>query len=339
MNTMKAIVFEQVNQMSLQIVPIPEPAAGEVLIRVHACGICGTDPHILHGVWPGGFPLIPGHEASGEVVKLGEGVCKLKIGDRISVDPNVGCGYCEYCQRGIVHMCKNQKPFGVFSPGGFAEYAVIRETHALLLPDNVSYEEGAMVEPLACCLRGAQMSAYEIGGSVLIHGAGAIGNMNMQLARVSGASVLIVSEPLESRRKRALELGADYALDPKTQDVYAEVRRILPDGPDVIMDCTGIVKIVEDAIPQARRGGRVVAFGVCPPDQYARFSPAYINDNEITICGSYNNPYTSYPAIRMIASGHVRVKPLISHEFKLDQYREAFDLFGSPGSMKIMFKP
>ena len=339
MNTMKAIVFEQVNHMTLQTVPIPEPAAGEVLIHVHACGICGTDPHILHGVWPGGFPLIPGHEASGEVVKLGEGVKKLKVGERISVDPNVGCGYCEYCQRGIVHMCKNQKPFGVFSPGGFAEYAVIRETHALLLPQNVSYEEGAMVEPLACCLRGAQMSAYQIGSSVLIHGAGAIGNMNMQLARVSGASAVIVSEPLESRRQRALELGADAAIDPKSQNVYAEVRKILPDGPDVIMDCTGIVKIVEDAIPQVRRGGKVVVFGVCPPDQYARFSPAYINDNEITICGSYNNPYTSYPAIRMISSGHVQVKPLISHEFKLEQYREAFDLFGSPGSMKILFKP
>jgi 2-desacetyl-2-hydroxyethyl bacteriochlorophyllide A dehydrogenase len=336
---MKAIVFQGINKMTLEARNIPEPGPDEVLIRVKACGICGTDPHILHGIWPGGFPLIPGHEASGEVVALGQKVKKLKIGDHIAVDPNVGCGYCEYCQRGIVHMCKNQKPFGVFSPGGFAEYATIRETHALLLPAHVSFEEGAMVEPLACCLRGSQMSAYEVGSSVLFHGAGAIGNMNMQLARVSGASVIIISEPLENRRKLALEFGADVVIDPKNQDVYAEVRRILPDGPDVIMDCTGIVKIVEDAIPQVRRGGKVVAFGVCPPDQYAKFSPAYINDNEITICGSLNNPYTSYPAIQAIASGRIQVKPLISHEFSLEQYEEAFGLFGSAGSMKILIKP
>lgn len=339
MNTMKAIVFQEVNHMTLETVPIPEPGSGEVLIRVKACGICGTDPHILHGVWPGGFPLIPGHEASGEVVKLGPEVKKLKLGDRITVDPNVGCGYCEYCQRGIVHMCKNQKPFGVFSPGGFAEYAVIRETHAFLLPDTMTYEEGAMVEPLACCLRGAQMSRYQVGDSVLIHGAGAIGNMNMQLARISGASTIIISDPIENRRKLALELGADVALDPTKQDVYAEVRKILPDGPDVIMDCAGKAKIVEDAIPQVRRGGIVVIFGISPPDDYARINPAYINDNEITICGSYNNPYTHAPSIKAIAGGRVKVAPLISHRYSLEEYAEAFAMFGSAGSLKILITP
>jgi len=339
MANMKAIVFHGVNNMSLETVPIPEPKPNQVLIKIKACGICGTDPHILHGVWPGGFPLIPGHEACGEIVATGENVISLKIGDRVSVDPNVGCGYCEFCHRGLVHLCKNQKPFGVFSPGGFAEYAVIAETHAYKIPDSMTFEEGAMVEPAACTLRGSQMARIRMGNSVLIHGVGAIGNMNAQFARLNGATTVIISDPVEERRNLALKLGADYALDPNTQDVYAEVRKILPDGPDVIMDCAGIPRIVEEAVTQVARGGTVVAFGVCPADEYIKVSPIYINDNEITICGSYNNPFTHQPTIKAIASGRLHVKELISHEFSLDQYQEAFDTFGKPGTVKIMIKP
>lgn len=336
---MKAIVFHGVNNLALETVPVPEPAPGQVLVKIAACGICGTDPHILHGVWPGGFPLIPGHEAAGEVVKLGEEVTSLKVGDRVAVDPNVGCGYCEFCHRGLVHLCKNQKPFGVFSPGGFAEYAVIAATHAYKIPDNMSFEEAAMVEPAACCLRGSQMADIHMGKTVLVHGVGAIGNMNAQFARLCGATTVIVSDPVASRRELALTLGADYALDPITQDVYGEVRRLLPDGPDVIMDCAGKVAIVEEAVTQVARGGTVVAFGVCPADEYMKVSPAYINDNEITICGSYNNPVTHYPGIQAIAAGRLHVKELISHRFSLDEYQEAFDTFGKEGTLKLLIKP
>ena len=339
MKSMKAIMFHKLNDMTLETVPIPQPEGNQVLIKVKACGICGTDPHILHGVWPGGFPLIPGHEASGEVVELGAAVKSLKIGDRVTVDPNVSCGYCEFCQKGEVHFCKNLKPFGVFAPGGFAEYAVIAETHAIKIPDNMTYEEAAMLEPAACCLRGAQMAKYKTGCSVLVLGVGAIGNMNMQFARNCGASMIIVSDPIAGRRELALQLGADYAIDPMTQDLYSEVNKLLPDGPDVILECAGKTLLVEEAIKHVSRGGTVIAFGVCPADEYAKFSPAYINDNEITICGSYNNPFTQFPSIQAISSGRINVKPLISHRYKLDEYKEAFDVFGSEGSLKIMIIP
>lgn len=338
MATMKAIVFHSVNNMTLETVPIPEPAPEQVLIKVAACGICGTDPHILHGVWPGGFPLIPGHEAAGEVVKLGEKVTNLKVGDRVAVDPNVGCGYCDPCHRGEVHLCKNQKPFGVFSPGGFAEYAVIAATHAYKIPDNMTLEEAALVEPAACSLRGAQMARIKMGSTVLIHGVGAMGNLNAQYARLCGATTVIVSDPVASRRELALALGADYAFDPTTQDVYHEVRKILPDGPDAIYDCAGKTAIVEEAIKQVNRGGTVVAFGVCNADEYIKVSPAYVNDNEITICGSYNNPFTHQPTIQSIAGGRLHVKELISHRFTLDQYQEAFDTFGTEGTLKLLIK-
>jgi len=336
---MKAIVFHKVNDMTLETVPIPEPAPDQVLIKVAACGICATDPHILHGVWPGGFPLIPGHEASGEVVETGKAVTNLRIGDRITVDPNVACGYCEFCQRGKVHLCKNQKPFGVFAPGGFAEYAVIAATHALKLPDGMSLEEGAMCEPASCCLRGTQMAKIKMGDSIMVHGVGAIGNMNAQYARLCGATTVIVSDPIESRRKLALKMGADYAFDPTEPGLYEKVRKLLPDGPDVIMDCAGIPAIVEEAVKQVARGGTVVAFGVCDAGEYIKVSPSYINDNELTICGSYNNPVTQYPSIQAIASGRLRVKELISHYFKLEEYREAFEVFGSEGTTKLVIKP
>lgn len=339
MSIMKAVVFHQVNEMAIESVPIPEPAPEQVLIKVKACGICGTDVHILHGVAPAGFPLIPGHEAAGEVVKCGTEVKRLKPGDRVSVNPNVTCGYCEYCLDGQVHMCKNLKPFGVFAPGGFAEYAVIAETNAVPIPDNVSYEEAAMVEPLSCCLRGAQMSRYKVGDSVLIHGVGAIGNMNMQYALISGASTVIVSDPVKSRRDLALQQGADMALDPTVQDVYEEIRKSLGDGPDVIMDCSGRPSIVEEAIPQVRRCGTVVAFGVCPEDEYIKVSPALINDREITLCGSNMNPFTHARSIAAISAGRVNVASLISHRFELDEYKQAFETFGQEGSLKILFVP
>lgn len=339
MDMMKALVFPHTEAMELQMLPIPKPAKNQVLLRIHACGICGTDPHILHGHYDAAFPLVPGHEASGEVVEVGEACSVLKVGDRVTVDPNVGCGYCDFCHRGLVHLCKNQKPFGVFRNGGFAEYAVIEETHAYKIPDNVSYEEAALVEPAACALRGLQMSQVSPGSTALIHGVGPMGQLNLQWMRAAGATTLIVSDPQASRREIALKLGADYAFDPTACDLYAEVRKLLPDGPDVIMDCSGIPALLEPAIYQVRRGGRVVFFGCCPLEAKISVSPMYINDNEITICGSYNNPFTHEPAIRAIASGRINVKALISHKFSLDEYKTAFDMFGKPGTAKLLICP
>ncbi len=339
MNLMKAIVFQEVNKMEIMEREIPVPGPRQVLIRVKACGICGTDPHILHGVYDAAFPLIPGHEASGEVVEVGMECCRLKAGDRVTVDPNVGCGHCDFCHRGMVHLCKYQKPFGVFQDGGFAEYAVIDETHAYKIPDNMSYEAAAMVEPAACALRGLQMSGVGPGSTVLIHGVGPMGLLNLQWMRAAGATTLIVSDPQENRRELALELGADYAFNPLNCELYDEVRRILPDGPDVVMDCSGIPALLEPAVAAVRRGGKVVFFGCCPLEAKISISPMYISDNEITICGSYNNPFTHEPAIRAIASGRINAEKLISHRFSIDEGKEAFAKFGKQDTLKLLICP
>jgi len=335
--TMKAIVFEKQGAMTLKDVAVPEPVRNQVLIKVAYCGICGTDLHILHGVYDARFPLIPGHECSGTVVALGPEVKVLKKGDRITVDPNVGCGSCEFCRKGKAHLCSALEPFGVFRNGGFAEYAVIEETHAYEIPDAMGFLEAAMVEPLACCLRGSQMSRFKAGDTVLVHGAGAIGNMNMQLARNQGATTIIVSEPIEARRDMAIQMGADFVIDPRKENVAVAVRKILPLGPDVIIDCSGLTKVVEASIPLVKRGGTVVTFGCCPIGETAAISPEYLNSNEITLCGSFNNPYTHAPAIAAIASGRINVKSLVTHRYPLADYAEAFGSFGSSTTMKIVF--
>ncbi|MCX7023018.1 MAG: zinc-dependent alcohol dehydrogenase family protein [Spirochaetes bacterium] len=309
----------------------------QVLVRVAACGICGTDIHIFNGVYDARFPLIPGHECSGTVVALGPEAKALKIGDRIAVDPNVGCGYCEFCRKGRAHLCQNLEPFGVFRNGGFAEFAVIEETHAYGIPESMSFIEGAMVEPLACCLRGSQMGRFKEGDTLLIHGGGAIGNMNMQLARNQGATTIIVSEPLRERRELAKKMGADFVIDPSSEDVSTAVRKILSRGPDVIMECAGITKLVEKSIGLVKRGGTVVSFGCCPIGEYASISPEYLNSNEITLCGSYNNPYTHAPAINAIASGRIDVKSLVTGIHGLEDYPAAFGSFGTSAAMKIVF--
>lgn len=336
---MKAVVYESAKKMVIKEVPIPRPQKNQVLLKIKACGICGTDIHLLSGVYEGKMPLIPGHEASGEVIELGSEVKFIKIGDRVAVDPNVGCGYCEFCQRGRAHLCKYQQPFGVFRAGAFAEYAVIEETHAYKIPDTMTYEQGSMVEPVACCLRGAQLSRYKVGDSVFIHGAGAIGNMNMQIARVSGATKITISDPLAKRRELALKLGADYAIDPTAPSFDKDYRKIYPDGADVVMECAGRTALTGKSVLMAKRGGIVVAFGCAPIGEFTQISPEYINSNEITICGSYNNPYTNGPAIDLISSGRINVDALITHKFGIVDFQKGLDTFGTSDALKVVIVP
>jgi len=178
MSRMKAAVFYGVKDLRLEEVPLRKLRSDELLVKIHACGVCGTDVHIYEGakgsatVYP---PVVLGHEFSGEIVEIGNGVRQLKVGDRISVDPNIFCGQCHFCQKGNVHLCENLQAIGVTRNGGFAEYAIVPEKQAYKLPDNLSYEEGAMGEPVACCLHGIDLSGIKHGDKVLIVGAGTIG--------------------------------------------------------------------------------------------------------------------------------------------------------------------
>lgn len=190
---MKAVVFEAVNEFVITDFPDPELTADEVLVKVAACGLCGTDLHILKGEYPSTFPLIPGHEFAGAIVQVGPAVKEFKPGDRVCIDPNIYCRRCSFCRQGKVHLCENLFPIGVRRHGGFAEFCAVPQSQVYSLPGHVDFTEAALAEPLSCVLHGIELAEIRPGRTVLILGGGAIGGLLTQLARLAGAARVILS--------------------------------------------------------------------------------------------------------------------------------------------------
>lgn len=333
---MKAAVLYRPGDIRVIDVDPPRPGPGEVLIRVKACGVCGTDHSLYTGGYPANYPVVIGHEYSGVIEALGEGVTSLAIGERVTVDPNRVCHRCEYCRSGNEHLCENVSSQGVHCDGADAEYCVMPETNVYHIPDEVTFEMASFTEPLACAVRGIQMANIRPGDTVLVLGAGTMGNLLTQLASRSGAARIIVSEPIESRREIASQNGATDLIDPAHQDVQEELKKIRRIGADVVIEAAGSPGLQEQSIYYARRGGTIVYFGCAPQDRTIQLNGFYINDAELSIRGSYNNPFASQRAINLIASGSVRVDNLISHTIPLQDYLDVFRIWGSRGSLKLM---
>ena len=333
---MKGAVIYQPGDIRVVDLEPPRPGPGQVLIRVAACGVCGTEHTLYVGGYYANYPVVIGHEFAGVVVEVGDGVKNFKPGDRVTVDPNQVCHKCDYCRMGSEHLCENLITLGITHNGGDADYTVAAEENVYLLPDSMTLEEGAFVEPLACALRAFQVADVQLGDTVLVLGAGSMGNLITQCVAHAGAASIIVSEPLKLRRDLALENGATHAIDPTTQDVDAEVRKIQRIGADVVMEVVGGLNVQSKAIGYARRGGQVVFYGVSPKGGKIEVSPFDINENEIKVTGSFNNPYTTAQSIRLIASRKVRVDNLISHRIPLGAYNDVWKLWGGPETVKLM---
>jgi 2-desacetyl-2-hydroxyethyl bacteriochlorophyllide A dehydrogenase len=314
---MKAAVFHGIGDMRVSQVADPIPGPGQVVIRVHACGICGTDRHIFHGEFSTRPPVVIGHEYAGVVTTIGEGVTGLHPGDRVAIDPNMPCGQCVPCRRGQVHMCRNLMALGVDTDGGFAEYSVVPEAQCYLLPQSMSLLEGAMTEPLACCVHGMDLAGVRSGDTVAVIGGGAIGQMMAQLARLQGAGHVIVSDLSAARREMALDLGADAVIDPASEDPLC-TRGVLADGANVVIEAVGTASTNAQAIDWAARAGTVLWFGVTPPGQTVMVHPNLIFEKELTIRGARINPYTHARAIALLGSGRLTVAPLITLQASLD---------------------
>jgi len=333
---MKAAVLYKPGDIRVEEAKDPEPASGEVLIRIHACGVCGTDHSLFVGGFPAIYPVIIGHEFAGEVVAVGTNVKNVKVGDRVTVDPNRVCHLCDYCRTGNEHLCENLSSMGVHSNGADAEFCVMPESNVYRIPDTVSYVEAAFCEPLACALHGVELAHIKQGDTVLVLGAGGMGNLITQLAVLAGAAQVIVSEPIQYRREKALENGATVAIDPLQQDVAAELRKIRRIGADVVFEVAGNLRLQAAAVYYARRGGQIVWFGCSPSDGKIEVNPYDINDAELKIAGSFNNPFATGRAVSMLGSRKVRVDNLISHHIALSEYLDVFKLFGGPGTLKLM---
>lgn len=319
---MRAAVLVDQEVMDVKEQKTPEAGTGEVLIRVRSCGICGTDQHIYHG-HPGSAevhpPIVLGHELSGEVVAVGQGVSSLKEGDRVSVDPNIYCGSCEYCRSGRLHLCDWLQAVGVTRDGGMAECCLVPAENCYIIPDAMSYEEAALLEPLGCVLHGFRKLDIRPQHQVLIIGGGFIGQIFLQLVRERGVSRITVSEPASYKHETLRGLGADAVvspLDPDTADVLAS-------SSDIVIECVGRPDSVQTAVRAARKGGQVLLFGVAAPDAEAAIRPFDIFSKELRIMGSFINPFTHTDAIQLVSRGKVRLAPLISHRFTLEQLPDA----------------
>ena len=310
----------------MEEVPVRKLKDNEVKIQVKYCGICGTDIHIFHG--DGGCcdvtpPLVPGHEFSGVVAEVGAGVKAVKVGDRVTGDPNDMCGECYFCKNGMQHFCKNNIGIGTTVDGGFAEYVIMREKQAYKVSDELSFIEAAMAEPISCCLHGIDLCNIKAGDTVLVMGGGPIGMIMMQLAKNAGASKVIMSEPVEEKREQALKLGATKTIDPLHEDVE-DVLAEYCENVNVVIECVGNVHTQADAVRFAGKGATIMYFGLAAPEESFPIRPDDIFKKELHITSSYINPYSFERAIQILESGTVELESLITNVVPLDDIADVF---------------
>ncbi|MFR6278388.1 MAG: zinc-dependent alcohol dehydrogenase family protein [Acutalibacter sp.] len=336
---MKASRFLGNKTFAVTDLPTPHAGPGELVLRNQVCGVCGTDVHIYHGE-PGSAdvnpPVVLGHEYSGEVVEVGEGVTGFAVGDHVTVDPNIYCGHCAYCQNGKKQLCPSMEAIGVTRDGGFAQYSRIPASQAFKLEPTVPWEAAAMAEPLACCLHGIDLAGIQVGDKVCVVGGGAIGLLMVQLAKLSGASQIVLSEPNEKRRQVGLQLGANTALDPTRPDAQEAFAQVLGGGANVVIECVGNVPAVKSAFQFAGKGATVLLFSVPKVDATFDLPLFDVYKKELTIKGSFVNPDTHARAVALINSGKVDFDPIITHRFTLDQLPEAIAMQMSDASIKVV---
>lgn len=337
---MKAARFYEKHKLLVDDVPVREAGDRDVVIKVRYCGVCGTDVHIYEGekgsaeVNP---PTILGHEFSGEVVEVGKDVTRVKIGDRVAVDPNEYCGQCYYCNTGKKHMCNDMIGLGTARDGGFAEYITVPEYLVYNLPDTVTYQEGAMIEPVSCCLHGINLIDINPGDTVMIVGTGNIGLIMVQLAKSKGASVIIAVEPNDARREKAVKLGAAFGINPLTDNTEEILKENGIKNVDIVIDCAGKVSTCEYSVEYAGKGAQVMLFGLTGPDDEMKIKPFSMFKKELTIKASFVNPDSFEKSIAMLASGMLKVDDIISDIIELDDIASVFEqrLYAKDGKVLI----
>lgn len=313
---MKSAVFYGKHDMRVEDSLMPVVGPHDVLVKVKACGICGTDVHIYEGdegaakTTP---PTILGHEFSGEIVEVGEAVTSCKVGDRVCIDPNDYCGNCRFCRDGLAHYCEHMIGYGTTESGGFAEYCRVPEKQVYILGDNTSYLQGAMGEPVACCLHGIDMCEITPGSHVVVIGGGMIGLVMMQLAKLAGASRIALLEPVAGKREVAKQLGADVCIDPLTENVREVLEANGMPHINCVIECVGRTSTIEQAIDIAGPKAVVMMFGLTKPEETISLKPFQVFKKEIVLKASFINPYTHRRALDLIDSGRLDVTSMI-HE-------------------------
>jgi L-iditol 2-dehydrogenase len=346
--TMKAVVLHGKDRMAIEELPLPAIDDSSALMKVMACCICGSDVRILHHGNPRVTPpTVTGHEAAGMIVKVGRNVHNLKVGDRVSIGADVPCGECDWCRNGLGNNCEINYAVGYQIPGAFAEYMKLpslmcSEGPITPIAGSLSYEEAALAEPLACAINGLELANMSLGKTVAIIGMGPIGCMMVDLARVMGAQKVICIQRSPQRMEIAKAYQADLYLSSEREDVVRAVMEATGGhGADVVITTCGSVEAHEQAVEMVAHRGYINFFGGLSKD--ARPMNLYSNKihyREAFITGSHGSvPRQHKMAVKLLESGRVRVKPLITHQFPLDEIHAAFAVMESRQGMKIVVTP
>ena len=344
---MKAAVLENKGVLTYKDVPTPEPGPGHVRLKIRAISICGSDiKRFVDGHRM--YPLILGHENSGIIDRVGEGVNENYMGKHAAIIPLVPCFECEQCQRGYYSACHRYSFIGSRQSGGFAEYVDLPERNIFILPDDLSFEHAALIEPSTVARHMLTLGDFKHGQTAIVLGAGSVGLMLVQWLRILGADQVVVTDILEDNLQIASKVGAHVALNPSKVDVIKEVRKFLGDGADLTLEATGVPQVLEQTLPITRPHGKVVLAGNQPSDKSL---PLTFIENmmrrEISLIGcfmSYSAPFPGHEWTETIAAlqnGSMDMETLISHRFPLSKAPEIFEKIGAHelAHQKIIINP
>ncbi|MGP4003489.1 zinc-dependent alcohol dehydrogenase family protein [Streptomyces sp. 8N706] len=329
---MRAALIEAPGKVTVTTLPDPAPGPREVVVDVAACGLCGTDLHILQGEFAPTLPVVPGHEFAGEIVGVGSDVTELAVGDRVAVDPSLYCHECRYCRVGHNNLCDRWAAIGVSVAGGAAEYALAPAANCVRLPDHVDVRDAALIEPLSCAVRGYDVLGSRLGAEVLIYGSGTMGLMMLELAKRTGATAVDVLDVNPERLATAQKLGCSRA-------AAAAEELDNPRGWDVVIDATGNAAAIQDGLGRVAKAGTFLQFGVADYATTATIEPYRIYNQEITITGSMAVLHSYERAAELFAAGVLDPEVFISHRLPLEQYPQALDRFRSGQGRKIVVEP
>lgn len=330
---MRAVVIPAIGRIELRDVPEPLVEPGRLIVEVGACGVCGTDLHILQGEFIAIYPCIPGHEFAGTVVAAAPDVTGFVEGDRVAVMPSVFCGSCHFCRTGRANLCESGGGFGTSMPGAYAERVSVLATHAYRIPDNLTFAEAALIEPLACVVHGFDRLRPRPGDSYLIYGAGTMGLMLAQFARFAGARTVALVDINPAKVDRARTFGFDVL-----GASFESVRDAAPNGFDNVIEATGVVSVAETAFGSVIRGGRLLLFGVYSPGK-AAFEAYQIFNREIDILGSMAVHNSYQTALDAMLAGAIDARRMVSHTFPLERFEDALDTLRRGEGMKVQIAP
>ncbi|MFN8621208.1 MAG: zinc-dependent alcohol dehydrogenase family protein [Chloroflexota bacterium] len=342
---MKAVVYDAPRSFAVRDVPVPKPGPGELLIRVLASGVCGTDLHLHEGQFMAAWPMTPGHETIGHVVALGAGVTGFAVGQFVAVNPNRSCGGCAYCREGRPLLCVALTGAGTTRPGGFAELLKVPADDVFDV-EGLDPDVAVFTEPLACVVHGVDRARVMPGASALVIGAGPTGLLLAQLLARAGAASVTSADIAAFKLRTAEALGVDRTLLMDRNDLAGDVARLRAlagpgaDGYDLVVDATGIGAVGEACPSLARNGGTILLYGVADERDRIRISPYEVFRRELTILGSMAEIDTFPNAIALLRSGRVRTDGIISHRFGLEDYGTALDtLRHDPTAHKLVIQP